>query len=213
MATPWINQPTAPSPDRCVLFCAAIFLTEWYTEWYETLRVSYHSVVRPGPSWPSRPLLAPSHAASALCSFSIPARGPRPYARQPARLSARPHHDPRTNLITPPPSLPLRLLLRQASHLPATPQTAPPATTGCLYGQAPPGTFVGQVDRVQLQIAARSAGLPWGWMDRVSLVQQPAVSEAVRTGFVQRCVSLDNHQGLRPFAEASATCPTIFPRG
>ena len=52
------------------------------------------------------------------------------------------------------------------------------------------------MDRVQLQIAARSAGLPWGWMDRVSSVQQPAASAAVVRGFIQRSISLDNRQDL-----------------
>jgi hypothetical protein len=46
------------------------------------------------------------------------------------------------------------------------------------------------VDRGQLQVAARSVGLPLDWMDRVSRVQQPDASQAVVNRFAARAIAL-----------------------
>ena len=43
-----------------------------------------------------------------------------------------------------------------------------------------------------LHLAARSAGFPLDWMDRASKVQQPAVCEAVRSRFLEKCLALRN---------------------
>ena len=96
MATPWINQPTAPSPDRCVLFCAAIFLN--------------HSVSRTTPWFGPDPrayVWPPLHPRTPhpRCAPSLfPPLAPvhthgRPHACQHARFMT----NLRTNLITPPP--------------------------------------------------------------------------------------------------------------
>ena len=97
MATPWINQPTAPSPDRCVLFCAAIFLN--------------HSVSRTTPWFGPDPrayVWPPSHPRTPhpRCAPSLfPPVAPvhthgSPHACQHARIMTR----ARTSLPPPRPS-------------------------------------------------------------------------------------------------------------
>jgi hypothetical protein len=92
-------------------------------------------------------------------------------------------------------------LLYQVSPLPstATLQQGPPLTTS---GQVPPGTFVGQVAENQLLIAARSAGLPMDFLDRISRVQQPAENSGSHKRFMDRIINLNDRlhrvTGLMP---------------
>ena len=82
-------------------------------------------------------------------------------------------------------------LLCQVSSLPctATLQQGPPLITS---GQVPPGTFVGQVEENQLLIAARSAGLPMDFLDRISRVQQPAENSGSHQRFMGRIIELND---------------------
>ena len=72
------------------------------------------------------------------------------------------------------------------------PSASTPPTTGWPSAQAPQGTFVGQVDVVELQLAARAAGLPLDWMNRVSHVQQPAVIHATQAAFMAKLCHMNS---------------------
>ena len=69
---------------------------------------------------------------------------------------------------------------------------SPTDSAGRQPAHARPGTFVGQVDWVQLHWAAMLvAGLPSDWLDRASLVEQPYLSPQAVTRFAQRCKDME----------------------
>jgi hypothetical protein len=157
------------------------------------------------PRWPRTAWAAPLQSLSPLRPALPPlrrpsaARPPPPPGLPPACPLARPDRHPRRGQATTPALPPAA----GAAGL-GPPATPAPPTTGWPPGQAPPGTLVGQVDLGQLQLAARSAGLPLDWMDRVSRLQQPAASAANVSGFSAKLIDFSRHF-LAPNAPLSYT--------
>jgi hypothetical protein len=75
-----------------------------------------------------------------------------------------------------------------------------------IAAQARSGTYVGKVDTSLLSLAASSAGLPLDWLDRVALVEQPAVSHDVQKGFEQQFLAM---QAATVAAIQAASLPLI----